>query len=71
MHSSHPLFLFSPFRRTEFLCSKVIGDLADDLEEEDIETEGTGSNIIIHQTDFDYLPIPGADDDEEGKVDKA
>ena len=53
------------------MCSKVIGDLADDLEEEDIETEGTGSNIIIHQTDFDYLPIPGADDDEEGKVDKA
>jgi len=54
-----------PALRSDFLCSKVINDEKDDLDIEEDFGEGSSSNIIIAQTDFDYLPVATEDDEEE------
>lgn len=64
-NTSSPPPLHPPALRSDFLCSKVINDEKDDLDIEEDFGEGSSSNIIIAQTDFDYLPVATEDDEEE------
>ena len=64
-NTSSPSPLPPPALRSDFLCSKVINDEKDDLDIEEDFGEGSSSNIIIAQTDFDYLPVATEDDEEE------